>query len=51
MISIVIPVCGQVALTRRCVESIKAHTDMAYEIIMVSNGSSESEVEDLLGAV
>jgi GT2 family glycosyltransferase len=44
MISIVIPVCGQVALTRRCVASIRAHTVGEYEIILVSNGSTPGEV-------
>lgn len=49
MISIVVPVCGQVALTRRCVESIKAHTDVPWELILVSNGSTAAEADELHG--
>ncbi len=47
MISIVVPVCGQVALTRRCVKSIRAWTDEPYEIVLVSNGSTAAEVQEL----
>ena len=47
MISIIVPACGQVALTRRCVASIKQHTDMPYEFIVVSNGSTDAEAREL----
>ncbi len=47
MISIIVPVCGQVALTRRCVASIRAHTEMPWELILVSNGSTEAEAREL----
>ena len=49
MISIIVPVCGQVALTRRCIKSIRRWTDMPWELILVSNGSSAAEVEELRG--
>lgn len=42
-ISIILPVRGQVDLTRRCVESIRQWTDVAYEIVLVDNGSTEQE--------
>jgi GT2 family glycosyltransferase len=47
VISIIVPACGQVALTRRCVASIKQHTDMPWELILVSNGSTPAEAEEL----
>jgi O-antigen biosynthesis protein len=47
MISIIVPACGQVVLTRRCVDSIKRYTDMPWELILVSNGSTPVEVEEL----
>lgn len=49
MISVIVPACGQVALTRRCVASIKQFTDMPWELIMVSNGSTAAEAEELRG--
>lgn len=48
MISIIVPACGQVALTRRCVQSIRRWTtDVDYELVLVSNGSSPEEAEEL----
>lgn len=47
LISIVAPAVGQVALTRRCVESIKRFTHVAFEVILVSNGSTPGEEAEL----
>lgn len=47
MISIIVPACGQVALTRRCVASIRVHTEMPWELILVSNGSTAAEADEL----
>lgn len=47
LISIVIPVLNQIELTKRCLESIEAHTQRPYELILVDNGSTE----DLAGAI
>lgn len=43
VVSVIVPARGQVALTARCIESIKRYTDLDYELILVSNGSSEAE--------
>lgn len=47
LISIVIPVLNQLELTKRCLESIEAHTQRPYELILVDNGSTE----DVAGAI
>jgi len=44
-VSIVIPVVGQLDLTRRCVESIRACTDLPYEVIVVDNASTDGSAE------
>ncbi|OKP71461.1 glycosyl transferase family 2 [Paenibacillus sp. P3E] len=41
MTSIIIPTYNRVGLLRSCVESIKAHTESAYEIIVVDNASTD----------
>ncbi len=41
MISIIIPVFNQLHLTRNCLASIKKHTGLPYEIIIVNNGSTD----------
>ena len=38
-LSIVVLAWNQLELTRRCVASIRDHTDVAYELIIVDNGS------------
>jgi len=49
VISIIVPACGQVALTRRCVASIRTHTEEPFELILVSNGSTAAEADELHG--
>lgn len=44
---IIIPVWNQLAHTKRCLESIRRHTDCPYRIIIIDNGS-ESETKDYL---
>ncbi|NLI13370.1 glycosyltransferase [Pelotomaculum propionicicum] len=41
LVSIVIPVCNQLELTKLCLESIEYYTSEDYEIILVDNGSGE----------
>lgn len=41
LVSIIIPVYNQLHLTRNCIASVKEHTDEAYEIIVVNNGSTD----------
>jgi FkbM family methyltransferase len=45
--SIVIPVHNQLDFTRQCLESIRAHTPEAHEVIVVDNGSSDGTAEYL----
>lgn len=47
MISVVVPACGQVALTRRCVASIRQWTAGAWELVLVDNGSTPDEARAL----
>lgn len=39
--SIIIPVCNNVKALKRCLEGIMDHTDLAYEIIVIDNGSTD----------
>jgi GT2 family glycosyltransferase len=41
LISLIVLVWNQLELTQRCVESLRQHTDVAYELILVDNGSDE----------
>ena len=45
VVSIVIPVHNQAALTAQCFRSIRAKTRTPYEIIWVDNGSSSENFE------
>jgi FkbM family methyltransferase len=45
--SIIIPVHNQLAYTRRCLESIRRHTDEPYELIVVDNGSTDGTADYL----
>lgn len=52
--SIVIPAFNQVAMTKRCIESIVQHTHTPYEIIIVDNASTDhtqSYLKSLCGTV
>jgi predicted SAM-dependent methyltransferase len=40
MISIIIPVWNQHDMTAECIDAVKRHTNVPYEIILVDNGSS-----------
>lgn len=47
-VSVIVPACGQVPLTRRCVESVRRWTtDVAWEVVLVSNGSTPAEADEL----
>ncbi len=47
-VSIIIPVFNKLALTRQCLESIRAKTaGVTYEIIVVDNGSTDGSVDFL----
>jgi GT2 family glycosyltransferase/tetratricopeptide (TPR) repeat protein len=45
VISIIIPVCGQLAYTRNCIEAIEAFTPEPHEVIIVDNGSTDGTPE------
>ncbi len=40
-VSIVVPVLNNLSFTKHCIESVKEHTDVDYELIVVDNGSRE----------
>lgn len=42
-LSIVIPTWNQIEFTRTCIESIRTHTDVDYELIIVDNGSAAEQ--------
>jgi GT2 family glycosyltransferase len=42
-LSIVIPTWNQIAHTRACVATLRANTDVSYELIIVDNGSEHEE--------
>jgi glycosyltransferase involved in cell wall biosynthesis len=44
-VSIVIAVVNQIDYTRQCLDSIRACTDLPYEIIIVDNGSQDGSAE------
>ena len=46
-LSIIIPAVGNVDLTRACIESIREHSVLFYEIILVDNGSDSQECQEL----
>ncbi len=51
LISIIIPTRDRLSLLRRCVESIEEHTTYKnYEILIVDNGSRESQTLDYLAS-
>lgn len=49
MVSVIVPACGQVGLTARCVAALKQYTDVPWELVLVSNGSSAAEAAQLQG--
>jgi glycosyltransferase involved in cell wall biosynthesis len=44
-VSIIIPAFNQLAYCRQCVQSILAHTDTPYKLILVDNGSTDGVAE------
>lgn len=40
-VSVVVPVFGQLSLVRHCVASVRAHTDVPLELVLVDNGSDQ----------
>lgn len=50
LVSIVIPVYGNVEYTRKCVESIQAHVRQNYEIIIIDNASTDNTIDYLRSA-
>jgi GT2 family glycosyltransferase len=42
-LSVVIPAWNQIEFTTACVASIRSHTDVAYELIIVDNGSEPEQ--------
>lgn len=49
VISVIVPACGQVALTRRCVESVAQYTEVPWEVVLIDNGSTRDESAALRG--
>jgi GT2 family glycosyltransferase len=47
--SIIIPSYNQVDYLKKCIESIREHTDLSYEIIVVDNASKDGTAEYLRG--
>lgn len=45
LVSIIIPVVNNLQFNRQCVESIKAHTEGDYEIVVVDNNSTDGSRE------
>ncbi len=45
LLSIVVLSWNRLELTRRCVESLRATTDVSYELIIVDNGSTDGSAE------
>jgi GT2 family glycosyltransferase len=43
--SIVIPTCNQLDFLQNCISSLRKHTDMPYEIIVVDNASTDGTAE------
>lgn len=44
-VSIIIPAFNQLAYCRQCIESVRAHTNYPYKLILVDNGSSDGVSE------
>jgi len=44
-VTIVIPTFNRLELTKRCIESIRLHTQSPYEILAVDNGSADGTVQ------
>jgi GT2 family glycosyltransferase len=49
VVSVIVPACGQVDLTRRCVEAVAKHTEVPWEVVLVDNGSTAEESAALRG--
>ena len=49
-VSLVVPLYSGAGLTRRCLETIRDHTDVAYEVILVDD-TADLDVKGLLGLV
>jgi len=49
LVSIIIIAHNQLAYSQRCVESIRRHTNVPYELIFVDNGSTDGSLEYFLG--
>ena len=47
LVSIIIPSCNQLELTKVCLESISLYTNEKHEIIVVDNGSASDTIEYL----
>jgi glycosyltransferase involved in cell wall biosynthesis len=47
--SIIIPCCGQLAFTQQCLASLKEHTQPAWELIVIDNGSNDGTAAYLAG--
>ena len=47
LVSIVILCCNEVETTRLCLESLRTHTEVPYELILVDNGSTDGTIEYL----
>jgi GT2 family glycosyltransferase len=47
--SLVIPLYNQLDYTRQCVESLRRHTSLPYELILVDNGSTDGTAAFLHG--
>ncbi len=45
--SIVVLTCNQLSYTKLCLDSLRTHTDVPYELIVVDNGSTDGTIDYL----
>ena len=51
VVSIIIPIKNQYMITKMCIDSIKAYTDIPYELILINDGSTDEQTATYLKEV
>lgn len=49
LVSIIIPCCNNVALTRECIDSVLRHSRAPFELILIDNGSTDGTAQYFAG--